>query len=191
MIYGEYVRELREVLEKLEVTYKGKNIIQQKAFDILLKKSEEIKKKERLVCLIGNGASASMASHMALDMWKHNGIKTMVFNDLVSLTAISNDYSYEEVFARPLDFFARKGDMVVCISSSGNSANILRAAELAKRKGVFAVTFSAMKEINPLRKLGNLNFYIPAQSYGLAEIGHQALLHLWVDYLLHKESTHA
>lgn len=73
------------------------------------------------------------------------------------------------------------GDMLVAISSSGNSPNVLSGAETARKLGGAVITLSAMKEENALRKLGVLNFYIPGQTYGLAETGHAAILHFWMD----------
>jgi len=76
---------------------------------------------------LGNGASASMASHFSADMAKTGGVRTMVFTDLSLLTAVANDVSYKDVYAEPLKLYVKKEDMVVAISSSGNSPNIVRA----------------------------------------------------------------
>ena len=130
---------------------------------------------------LGNGASASMASHFAADMAKTGGVRTMVFTDLSLLTAVANDLSYEAVYAEPLKWYMKRGDMVVAISSSGNSPNIVRAVVQAKGLGGTVITISAMNEDNAIRKLGDLNFYIPAKTYGLAETAHAAILHFWMD----------
>ena len=71
--------------------------------------------------------------------------------------------------------------MVVAISSSGNSPNIIRAVHQAKELGGTVITISAMNEDNAIRKLGDLNFYVPAKTYGLAETAHAAILHFWMD----------
>jgi D-sedoheptulose 7-phosphate isomerase len=71
--------------------------------------------------------------------------------------------------------------MLVAISSSGRSANILAAVRLAKRLGVTIITLSAMSPRNPLRSLGALNAFVPAPVYGLAETCHAAILHQWMD----------
>src|SRR5439155_15434224 len=107
--------------------------------------------------LIGNGASASMASHFAADLAKNAHLHTEVFSDLALITAISNDMGYEHVFAEPLSRRARRGDMLVAISSSGRSPNVLRAVETARRLGLFVVTLSAFAPDNHLRAQGHVN----------------------------------
>ncbi len=133
------------------------------------------------IFLIGNGASASMASHLAADLAKNAGLHTQVFSDLSLITAISNDLGYDRVFAEPLARRARAGDLLVAISSSGRSPNILAAAGVARRCRMRLVTLSAMRSGNPLRRRGQLNWYVPAATYGLAESCHAALLHHWMD----------
>ena len=122
-----------------------------------------------------------MASHFAADMAKNGGVRTMVFTDLSLLTAVANDFNYEDVYAEPLRWHMKRKDMVVAISSSGNSPNIVRAVVQAKRLGGTVITISAMIEDNSIRKLGDLNFYVSAKTYGLAETAHAAILHFWMD----------
>jgi D-sedoheptulose 7-phosphate isomerase len=133
------------------------------------------------VYLVGNGASASMASHMAADLAKNAQLHTQVFSDLSLITAISNDMGYEHVFSEPLSRRAQAGDMLVAISSSGESRNVLAAVDVANKHGMFVITLSAMKEDNSLRKAGRLNFYVPAPTFGYAESCHAAILHHWMD----------
>jgi len=135
------------------------------------------------IFFIGNGASASMASHMAADVGKNAGIRTEVFFDLALITALGNDIGYADVFAEPLRIKATEKDMLVAISSSGESVNIVKGVETADRSGSAVVTLSAMGEDNSLRGLGTLNFYLPAQTYGDAETCHAAVLHHWMDRL--------
>jgi len=150
-------------------------------FGRLLKKTDILRDQRKHFFFIGNGASASMASHIAADLNKNARLKTRVFTDLALLTALANDLGVERMFAEPLRQQASAGDMLVVISSSGNSANLVRAVEEAREMGLYIVTFTGMKEDNRLRRLGDLNFYIPAPDYGFAESGHAALLHFWVD----------
>lgn len=127
---------------------------------------------------MGNGGSAAIASHLAVDFTKNAGLPAIAFNDVAMLTCLANDYSYEEVFARQLAFYATRRDIVVIVSSSGRSPNVLRSAEAARDVGCrMLVTFSGMDPNNVLRTLGDLNFYVPCRDYGLAEISHLALLH--------------
>ena len=147
----------------------------------------DVREKKRSIYLIGNGASASMASHFAADLAKNAHLHTEVFSDLSLITAISNDIGYEWVFSEPLQRRAKKGDMLVAISSSGNSKNILRAAEVARKIGLKVITLSAMSLQNPLRSSGYLNIYVPAETYGYAETCHAAILHHWMDMVEIKE----
>jgi D-sedoheptulose 7-phosphate isomerase len=143
-----------------------------------------IREQKNTVFLIGNGASASMASHVAADLAKNARVHTEVFTDLSLITAIANDVSYDEVFAEPLRRRLRKGDMLVAISSSGQSRNILQAVAAAKNLGGIVITLSAMKAENPLRREGELNLYVPVQTYGMAETCHAAILHYWIDKVI-------
>ena len=147
----------------------------------------DVREKKQSIYLIGNGASASMASHFAADLAKNAHLHTEVFSDLSLITAISNDMGYEWVFAEPLRRRAKKGDMLVAISSSGASKNILRATEVAQKIGLKVITLSAMSPQNPLRSSGSLNIYIPAETYGYAETSHAAILHHWMDMMEIKE----
>lgn len=127
---------------------------------------------------VGNGGSAAIASHMAVDYTKNFGIRALAFNDLAALTCMANDFGYVEVFARQIGYHATPDDVLVAISSSGRSQNILAAVEAARRAGCDAVvTLSGMGEDNPLRGLGDLNLWVPSRDYGIVEITHQALLH--------------
>ena len=107
------------------------------------------------------------------------------------MTALANDISYEEVYAEPLRWNMKAGDMLVAISSSGNSPNIVRAVKTAQSLNGTVVTLSAMGEDNAIRRLGDLNFYVPAQTYGLAETAHAAILHYWMDMIEDTSRKHA
>lgn len=154
------------------------------AITLWVEKTLLVRTCRRTVFVIGNGASASMASHVAADLAKNAHVHTEVFSDLSLITAIANDMSYEEVFAEPLRRRMKDGDMLVAISSSGQSANILRAVREAKTLGGYIVTLSAMRQENMLRDLGHLNFYVPAETYGMAETCHAAILHHWIDRMV-------
>ena len=134
-----------------------------------------------VVYLVGNGASASLASHLAADLAKNAQLHTQVFSDLSLITAISNDVGYESVFAEPLRRRASEGDMLVAISSSGCSPNILRAVDVAREQRLGIITLSAMAPGNPLRSSGHINIYVAGETYGHAETCHAAVLHHWMD----------
>jgi D-sedoheptulose 7-phosphate isomerase len=131
--------------------------------------------------IIGNGGSAGMASHMAADAAKNGRLRAVAFNDPSLLTATGNDLAYDQVFSLPLERLARSGDLLIAISSSGNSPNIVRALEVARGLGVGSVTLTGMRPDNRARALGDLNFYVPLPRYGWAESAHQVVLHYWFD----------
>jgi D-sedoheptulose 7-phosphate isomerase len=145
------------------------------------KNALDLRARRQTIFLIGNGASASMASHFAADLAKNGHVHTEVFTDLSLITAISNDMGYEHVYAEPLRRRGRQGDMLVAISSSGRSPNILSAVAVAREVGLEIVSLSAMSPDNPLRRGGDLNIHLPCRSYGEAETGHAAILHHWMD----------
>ena len=134
--------------------------------------------------LVGNGASAMMASHFAADACKNGGLSAMAFNDASLLTATANDVAFEEVFSLPLSRLARAGDLLIAISSSGRSPNILRALDTARSIAVEIVTLTGKGADNRARACGDLNFYVPSPRYGWVECAHQLILHYWLDQYL-------
>ena len=137
---------------------------------------------------IGNGASAAIASHMSTDYWKNGGIRAIAFNDSSLLTCISNDYGYKHVFEKPIEMFADKGDTLIAISSSGKSENILRGVHAAKTAQCKVITFSGFKNDNPLRSMGDYNFYVASPSYGPVEIIHLSICHCICDAIIQEKS---
>jgi D-sedoheptulose 7-phosphate isomerase len=133
------------------------------------------------IVFIGNGGSAGIASHLAIDFSKNGGLRALAFNDPSALTCLGNDLGYENVFAKQLDFHARPGDLLVAISSSGRSPNILAAVKMARSRDCRVVTFSGFTEGNDLRRTGDVNFFVRSGEYGFVEIAHLALCHAILD----------
>jgi len=179
--WGRHVESLHDLLSGLSFRARGRNLGVEEGFRAWRDLTARLREQGGTIYLIGNGASASMASHMAADLAKTAHVHTEVFSDLSLITAISNDMGYEHVFAEPLARRARSGDMLVAISSSGKSPNVLTAATAARRMKLAVVTLTAMAAGNPLRKAGTLNVYVPAGTYGLAESCHAVVLHHWMD----------
>jgi D-sedoheptulose 7-phosphate isomerase len=142
----------------------------------------------RKIIFIGNGGSAAIASHQSVDYWKNGGMRAIAFNDTSLLTCISNDYGYPHVFEKPVEMFADPGDVLIAISSSGRSENILRGCQAALTKGCDLITMSGFKPDNPLRMMGKVNFYVPSSSYGHVEISHLALSHCMVDTIIERRA---
>ncbi|NJD56286.1 MAG: SIS domain-containing protein [Nitrospirae bacterium] len=136
------------------------------------------------VMFIGNGGSAAIASHMATDFSKNGGVKAMAFNDASLLTCLGNDYGYSHVFEKPVEIYASEGDVLIAISSSGRSENILLGVAAARDKGCRVITFSGFDHGNPLSSLGDVNFYVPSHIYGFVEVLHHSLCHCLLDTIL-------
>ena len=130
---------------------------------------------------IGNGGSASIASHMAIDYSKNGNLRALAFNDGAALTCLSNDLGYENVFAKQIEMHGRAGDLLIAISSSGRSPNIHRGVAAARGRGCKVLTLSGFSPENPLRRMGDVNLYVPSSEYGFVEITHLALCHAILD----------
>lgn len=144
---------------------------------------EQGRMRKKLI-FIGNGASAAIASHMAADFWKNAGIRAIAFNDASGLTCISNDFGYEHVFEKPIEMFSDPGDILIAISSAGRSENILRATKAAKANNLKIITLSGFDKDNSLKGMGDINFYIPSNSYGHVEVLHHSICHCLVDTII-------
>lgn len=139
-----------------------------KASEIIVNASQAGKK----VIFIGNGGSAAIASHKSLDYWYTGKIKSISFNDSSLLTCMANDLGYNHVFSKPLSMFADSGDVLVSISSSGNSENIILASEECRRRGCHIITLTGFESNNRLRRLGDLNFYVSINHFNKVEALH-------------------
>lgn len=138
---------------------------------------------------IGNGGSAAIAGHMALDFSNAGQLKSVCFNDGPLLTCLANDYSYENVFRRAIEMYADPNDMLIAISSSGQSENIVKGVLAAKEKGCKVITLSGFSTDNSLAKLGDLNIYVPISRphYGPVEVSHYIILHFLLDLIARKK----
>ena len=135
---------------------------------------------------IGNGGSAGTASHMAADYSKNANLRALALNDGSMLTCLGNDYGYEHVFAKQIEFFGRPGDLLVALSASGRSANILNAVTAARGMDCTVMTLSGFAPDNPLRGMGDMNFFLAADSYVFVEVGHMALCHAILEYCIER-----
>ncbi|MFZ9938308.1 MAG: D-sedoheptulose-7-phosphate isomerase [Chthoniobacterales bacterium] len=134
--------------------------------------------------LAGNGASASIASHLATDFSKQGGVRAMAFNDANLITALGNDCGYENWIAKALDFYADQGDVLILISSSGKSPNVVKAAHHAKELGLYVAAFTGFAKDNPLGAASDINFWVDSRSYNIVECTHMIWLTAAVDLLI-------
>ena len=136
------------------------------------------------VFVVGNGGSAAMASHVTVDFTKAAGIRAINFNEADLITCFANDFGYENWVSKALEFYADQGDLVILISSSGKSQNILNGAKKAKEMGLFVITVSGFLPDNPLRELGNLNLWVDSTEYNIVEMTHHIWLVAIIDYII-------
>jgi D-sedoheptulose 7-phosphate isomerase len=180
-----HFRDLYAALENVQYTgLDGERLDRAEAYERTLLLALEATARDGKMMFIGNGGSAAIASHMAIDFTKNGGMPALCFNDGAALTCLGNDFGYEEVFAGQLRAHARKGDVLFAISSSGSSENILRAVAVARDRGCAVITMTGFKPGNPLRALGDVNFHIGLSDYGLVEVAHTAMIHAVVDLKL-------
>lgn len=132
------------------------------------------------IIILGNGGSNAISCHLAQDYTKALGIKTIAFGDSSRMSCYANDYGWDNAYTKFLEHFADSDTIVVLISSSGNSQNILNAAEYCVSKHTM-ITLSGFNHDNKLRTkygpLSLLNFYVPSTDYGIVEILHELILH--------------
>ena len=136
------------------------------------------------VIFIGNGGSAGIASHLAIDLAKNAGVPATCFNDASTITCLANDYGFETWLAHAVRLNARAGDCLVAISSSGRSKNILNAVAKAREMHLDIVTLSGMNPDNPLRSLGDINYWVDSRSYNIVETAHQFWMMAVIDLII-------
>ena len=159
------------------------DIIQLEQFAEIALKTHYAGKK---IIIFGNGGSAAMASHVAVDFTKAAGIRAMNFNEADLITCFANDYGYENWVAKAFEAYADSGDLAILISSSGKSDNIIKAAQYCKENNYDLITFSGFDRNNDLCKLGKINFFIDSKNYNYVEMSHHIILVSIVDIFAQK-----
>lgn len=177
----EYDEAFYEIFKRSMVTIDGLEWPVAKGVQKVVEMLSILREKRCRIFFTGNGASATIAAHAATDLTKTLRMKGLFCGDSGLLTCISNDLGFDQVFAYPFNILADEEDALFAISSSGRSANILEVARTAKEKGCTTVTFSGFAPTNPLRSLGNVNFYVPSERYGYVEVAHALIIHWVVD----------
>ena len=133
------------------------------------------------VIIVGNGGSAAIASHVAVDLTKTSKVRAINFNEADLITCFANDYGYHDWVAEAIKAYADPGDTVIFISSSGRSSNIINGAIQAVNMGLAVVTLSGFNPDNQLRQLGHINLWVGSNQYNFVETAHQAWLLAIVD----------
>jgi len=154
-----------------------------KDFLNIVKILKKIKKNRKKVILVGNGGSAAMASHVSVDLTKMCKIRAINFNEADLLTCFANDYGYENWVQKALSSYADRGDLLICISSSGESKNIINGAKFAKKMGCNIITLTGFDKKNKVRKIGHINLWLNSNNYNLIEMTHHIWLLSIVDFI--------
>ena len=163
-----YLESLKDILNKIEIMWAPnipnhsltRELALNEGINFLISNLKSLSLRNRKLIIVGNGGSAAIALHSLVDFANAGGIKTIDLFNPSLLTCMANDYGYENVFAKHIEVFAEKNDILFAISSSGQSQNILKACEAAKVKECYIVTFSGFTSDNPLKALGYMNFYV-------------------------------
>ena len=186
-----YIKELLSCLEETRISLKGMTceLCLEEGIQELLRQFTNHKRKASQCFFIGNGGSDAIASHMTADYMKNGGMNTYSLYDSAVTTCMGNDYGYESVFSRPLEFLGREGDLLVAISSSGNSQNILNAIDAAENKTMEVITFTGFEPDNMVRKVGDVNVYVPSGRYGIVESIHNLILQQIVDLIMERDGV--
>lgn len=137
---------------------------------------ETLKKTKKKILVFGNGGSAAIASHFSVDITKNAKIKCSNYNESDLITCFSNDFGYENWIKKALDYYAFKDDIMILVSSSGRSKNIINAAKFAKKRRIKLITLSGLNSKNPLKKIGDINFFVNSKNYNVVETTHLTIL---------------
>ncbi len=180
--YQEYTFTLNKILDSINLNNLNK-------FSNLLEKTI-LKNKNIFVC--GNGGSAAIANHLVCDYMKLMRKDTKLKPKVISLssnielvTAISNDFSYDQIFSDQLNYLANKNDLLILISSSGNSKNIISALKFCKKNQIKTVGLCGFKG-GYLSKKSDVSLHYECENYGISEDSHHIAMHVVMQYLRQK-----
>lgn len=180
-MFSHRFKDLAAAVDSCRYTTQEKQIDETEALKLAFKMLALTRFQSGIVYVIGNGGSAGIASHFSTDLIKSLQIPSHTFYDTNLMTCLSNDWGYDKVFAYPIEKLIKPRDLLVAISSSGKSPNIVKAVEMARAKKAPVITLSGFAAENPLRTLGQLNFWVDRSDYGLVETAHFFLLHTIID----------
>lgn len=186
-----YIAELIDNINKTQILIKNSELYYcyDEGISLLINKFTWHKEHQTQLFFVGNGGSSAIASHMTADFMKNGGMKTYSLYDNAVTTCMGNDYGYEHIFSKPLEFLMRSDDLLVAISSSGNSTNIINAIDIAKAKNATVITFTGFKDNNKARQMGDMNVYVPCEKYGIVESIHNLILQQIVDEIMERDGV--
>lgn len=173
-----------DVLAKMQVDGPSTATTTEDGLQQALSMLRGVQQRDGCVYLIGNGGSAAIVAHMQNDLVNKARLRAFVLHEASLLTCMTNDYGYERAYAEILERVLRPDDVLIAVSSSGRSKNILNAAEVARSRAAHILTLTGFTPENPLRASGHVNVWLPSSDYGEVEIGHQLVLHYLADALV-------
>lgn len=180
--YSNYFNSINKGLVDSKYFLNQQNVEPELFFKIIKKILVELRETKNKIYFFGNGASAAFANHMALDFSKNGKILSRSLSDSAMLTALSNDFSYENAMLEFLKIEgATKDDLVITISSSGNSPNIISLLNHCKENRIQTLALSGLRSENKSIMLADYSIYVPMKTYGMVECIHQIFLHLILD----------
>ena len=174
--FNDYTRSINTLLNDVNIDLINQSVQ-------MIKKTIENNNK---IYIVGNGGSSSIASHVSVDFAKVAKVPSSTFNNANLITCFANDFSYENWVTEAIKAYCNNKDLLILISSSGTSKNIVNAANHCKLNNINLITFSGFNKDNALSKLGNINFYINSNNYNYIEMSHQIILVSLVDIFAKK-----
>ena len=174
--FKEYNKSIYDLLNNFDTSLIDKSV------ELIL----DCKKNNGKVYIVGNGGSSSMASHVSVDFAKVAGVQSDTFNNANLITCFANDYGHDNWISEAIKAYTNEKDMLILISSSGTSNNIVNAASYCNNKHIPLITLSGFKSDNPLSKLGTVNMHVGSDSYNFIEMSHHIILVAIVDIFAQK-----
>ena len=145
-----------------------------------------VHKNKSKIYIVGNGGSSSIASHVSVDFAKVAKINSSTFNNANLITCFANDYGYDNWVVEAIKSYSSKEDLLILISSSGTSKNIVNAAQYCKKNNINLITLSGFNKNNPLSQNGKVNFHVASEDYNFIEMTHHIILLSLVDIFAKK-----
>ena len=170
-----------------EVNKNLKNIDNTKINEAIFLIKKMLKKNK--IILAGNGASAAISSHLSIDFTKAAGVRAINFNEGSLLTCFGNDFGYENWIKKALDYYLLPKDIVILVSSSGKSKNVVNAAKFLKKKNNNLITLTGLNKNNPLKNCGKINFFVNSNNYNVVESTHLVILLSIVEKLIDQKKN--
>lgn len=168
---------------------KGLDFIDVASFEIIANVLETTIIKKNTIFTCGNGGSLAVADHFVCDFIKGSStdttIKPIIYSlgsNTPTLSAIANDISYKDIFSYQLDNYGKKGDVLLSVSSSGNSPNIIEAISMAKKKGMKTISFVGFMG-GKAKQMSDNYIHIQSKNYGIVEDIHHSLMHMLAQYI--------